>query len=193
MARFKITFTNDTTEEMDADTYKEEKGWIVFLENVPHELLGEHLEEKARVKSSSIQRVDDDLPLARLESLGGTDRVLAVDGLEQLLDGILGRRRTIALGELHDAEPDGGDHEQPGHGGEPHLGPLLAGRDLSGGWRQVLRRLAHRRDAVLWVLVAHVSSLLRRPEIRPDVPATADTPPMTMAAVAPQSACSPAA
>jgi hypothetical protein len=58
MARFKITFTNDTTEEMDADTYKEEKGWIVFLENVPHELLGEHLEEKARVKSSSIQRVD---------------------------------------------------------------------------------------------------------------------------------------
>lgn len=58
MAKFEITFINGATETIEADETQELRGWIIFNTMVEHDLIGQVPQEKTRIKSTRITRVD---------------------------------------------------------------------------------------------------------------------------------------
>lgn len=58
MARYRVTYNDGETEDVEADDHAEVKGWIVFSRDEDDDLLGPAPVEVLRIKGSTIIRVE---------------------------------------------------------------------------------------------------------------------------------------
>lgn len=59
MAKFQVTYNTQTTETVEADCYKEVRGWIIFMVEAEDEHgLPELNQETLRIKGAHVQRVE---------------------------------------------------------------------------------------------------------------------------------------